>query len=146
MTRKFEELERKRAEIDVLQWGRVIDDAEIAAGKSVGGQFVMLQWGRVIDDAEISRPWIPTWSARSRFNGAASLMTRKWPASQLAVAQRLTGSFSSGSDYPAIGKTWQRCFSFRKYVLVNRFERWPEIVNHWTTRNLYITITLAGGV
>ena len=106
----------------------------------------MLQWGRVIDDAEMPGQVTRERIAQEGFNGAASLMTRKWPASQLAVAQRLTGSFSSGSDYPAIGKTWQRCFSFRKYVLVNRFERWPEIVNHWTTRNLYITITLAGGV
>ena len=94
----------------------------------------------------LKRPTYTTGYWTPSFNGAASSMTRKWPPSQLAVAQRLTRSFSSGSDCPAIGRTWHRCFSFRKYVLVNRFERRPGIANHWTARDLYITITLAGGV
>ena len=61
-----------------LQWGRVSDDAEMPCGNRQAVRWWALQWGRVSDDAEIR-------SIRSKdlavfgFNGAASVMTRKWP-------------------------------------------------------------------
>jgi len=38
----------------MLQWGRVLKDAEMGACSGNPGQAVELQWGRVLKDAEIA--------------------------------------------------------------------------------------------
>ena len=87
-------------EVEMLQWGRVPEDAEIPYGKRLGEPRIELQWGRVPEDAEMAaamRCWQPMlmlqWgrvpedaeigsltsepAAAVCFNGAASLKTRK---------------------------------------------------------------------
>ena len=59
-----------------LQWGRVLDDAEISHECRACRSFSLLQWGRVLDDAEMSLS-CQSASPSKCFNGAASWMTRK---------------------------------------------------------------------
>ena len=63
-----------------LQWGRVVEDAETAL-VNVGPLLEFpLQWGRVVEDAE-TLGIIGEYDFLSHcFNGAASLRTRKLPA------------------------------------------------------------------
>src|SRR5690606_33402671 len=39
--------------IALLQWGRVVEDAEMVGAKGSKSTISMLQWGRVVEDAEI---------------------------------------------------------------------------------------------
>ncbi len=60
-----------------LQWGRVVADAEGLVPDPGRGLGAGLQWGRVVADAEGRRIASTADPTRSRFNGAASLPTRK---------------------------------------------------------------------
>ncbi len=55
----------------LLQWGRVVIDAERRALARRVVLTMALQWGRVVIDAERGRP-LRGAPARSSFNGAAS--------------------------------------------------------------------------
>ena len=55
MTRKCERYQAYAEAMFWLQWGRVVDDAEIYASGRLDHQVYLLQWGRVVDDAEIER-------------------------------------------------------------------------------------------
>ena len=56
----------------VLQWGRVLMNAETRSGETDGaGNSWQLQWGRVLMNAETSRQWLSTQDRRRCFNGAA---------------------------------------------------------------------------
>ncbi len=64
-------------ELATLQWGRVVADAEGIEQAVARAKALALQWGRVVADAEGTSPGgtsAPPWT---RFNGAASLPTRK---------------------------------------------------------------------
>ena len=62
---------------DVLQWGRVLTNAETTLRQSRLCRPRRLQWGRVLTNAETNVHDYGHVSPRSRFNGAAFLRTRK---------------------------------------------------------------------
>jgi len=57
---------------DSLQWGRVVKDAEIRDVDGRQTKVVRLQWGRVVKDAEIHQSVRGRQKGQGRFNGAAS--------------------------------------------------------------------------
>ncbi len=60
-----------------LQWGRVVADAEGYACEDGATSSILLQWGRVVADAEGGGTRRGGRRSSPRFNGAASLPTRK---------------------------------------------------------------------
>ncbi len=61
----------------ILQWGRVVEDAEVSTKSRMDTLPERLQWGRVVEDAEVSAGPATNSAATGTFNGAASLRTRK---------------------------------------------------------------------
>ncbi len=67
----------KKAELDLLQWGRGSDASEDAARPAPCANNTALQWGRGSDASEdVTRSTRPGTSFR-RFNGAEAVMPRK---------------------------------------------------------------------
>ena len=80
-----------RAEIMGLQWGRVMDDAEINFAGALCLSSDKLQWGRIMDDAEMIDQYLAP-ALAMRFNGAASWMTRKSASQALPLGQLRSAS------------------------------------------------------
>ncbi len=77
-TRKEDRWSSRPALACLLQWGRVVADAEGSAHPGASCQLAsVLQWGRVVADAEGRPRRGRTRGRRCGFNGAASLPTRK---------------------------------------------------------------------
>ena len=61
----------------MLQWGRVLEDAETHQWHTPAPSLNSLQWGRVVEDAETAKRPCAKPPASVCFNGAASWKTRK---------------------------------------------------------------------
>ena len=60
----------------MLQWGRLLEEAEISGVGEFSRHQRLLQWGRLLEEAEM-RPIASLEPPLDRFNGAASWKRRK---------------------------------------------------------------------